>query len=173
MIMPRGAGQLLLPANPWFIAASLVAALMLQMVPLGRLSAMPDLMAVVLVFWNVHQPRRVGVGLAFLFGLIVDVHHGALLGQHAMAYSLLSFGAVALHRRLLWFTPSSQALHVLPLFALAHIVSLAVRLLVGGMWPGWGLVLAPFIEAALWPVVSWILLAPQRRPPEPDAHRPL
>jgi len=80
---------------------------------------------------------------------------------------------VALHRSLLWFTPSSQALHVLPLFALAHIVSLAVRLLVGGMWPGWGLVLAPFIEAALWPVVSWILLAPQRRPPEPDAHRPL
>ncbi|MBV8124890.1 MAG: rod shape-determining protein MreD [Burkholderiaceae bacterium] len=173
MIMPRGAGQLLLPANPWFIGFSLVLALVLDMVPLGRLSAMPDLMAVVLVFWNVHQPRRVGVGLAFLFGLLVDVHHGALLGQHAMAYSLLSFGAVALHRRLLWFTTPSQAVHVLPLFALAHVVSLVVRLLVGGMWPGWGLVLAPFIEAALWPLVSFILLAPQRRPPEPDAHRPL
>lgn len=173
MIMPRGADQLLLPANPLFIAFTLIVALAFDMVPIGRMAAMPDLLAVVLVFWGIHQPRRVGVGWAFAFGLFVDVHHGALLGQHALAYSVLSFGAIALHRRLPWFSLGAQAVQVLPLFAVAHAVSLIVRMLVGGMWPGWTLVLAPLIEAALWPVASWLLLAPQRRAPDRDAHRPL
>ena len=44
------------------------------MLPLGRMPAMPDFLALVLVFWNVHQPRRVGVGVAFFFGLLMDVH---------------------------------------------------------------------------------------------------
>ena len=55
MIM-RSGQQLLLPANPLFIWASLIAALLLNMLPLGRVPWMPDFMAVVLVFWNVHQP---------------------------------------------------------------------------------------------------------------------
>lgn len=173
MIMPRGSDQLLLPANPLFIAFTLILALVFDMVPIGRVPAMPDLLSVVLVFWGVHQPRRVGVFWAFAFGLLIDVHHGALLGQHALAYSALSFGAIALHRRLTWFKLPTQAMHVLPLFALAHLLSLAVRLIVGGMWPGWGLLLAPFIEALLWPVASIVLLAPQRRAPDRDAHRPL
>ena len=101
-----------------------------------------------LVFWNVHQPRRVGVGVAFVFGLLMDVHDGALLGQHALAYTLLSFFAITIHRRLLWFTVPSQALQILPLFVAAHAVSLVVRMIAGGMFPGWELLLAPVFEAA-------------------------
>lgn len=172
MIMPRGS-QLLLPANPWFIAFSLIVALVIDMIPLGRLAWMPDLLAVVLVFWGVHQPRRVGVLWAFFFGLAMDVHDGALLGQHALAYSALSFGAIMLHRRLPWFALPNQAVQVLPLFFAAHVITLVVRLLVGGMWPGWSLLLAPLLEAALWPLACLLLLAPQRRAPDPDAHRPL
>jgi len=173
MIMPRGSGQLLLPARPWFILGSLLLALALQMLPLGAWAGRPDLLAVVLVFWNVHQPRRVNVGLAFLFGLLLDVHQGAVLGQHALAYTLLSYGAVLVHRRLLWFGVAEQALQVVPLFVLAHAVSLLARLVAGDMFPGWWLLLAPLCEAALWPLVSWLLLAPQRRAPDPDQNRPL
>ena len=173
MIMPRAADQLLLPANPWFIAFTLIVALMADMVPMGRLAAMPDVLAVVLVFWGVHQPRRIGVLWAFVFGLLIDVHDGALLGQHALAYSGLSFGAITLHRRLTWFPLGAQAVQVLPLFFGAHALALIVRMLVGGMWPGWGVLLAPVLEAALWPIASFLLLAPQRRAPDRDAHRPL
>ncbi len=91
MIMPRGSDQLLLPANPLFIAFTLLAAFAFNLLPLGRQPAMPDLLAVVLVFWGVHQPRRVGVLWAFAFGLLIDVHDGAVLGQHALAYTLLAF----------------------------------------------------------------------------------
>ena len=173
MIMPRGSDQLLLPVKPAFIAFTLALAMACDLLPLGRQPAMPDLLAVALVFWNVHQPRRVGVGVAFLFGLVMDVHQGALLGQHALAYTLLSFVAITIHRRLLWFGVIEQALHILPVFVAAHGVALAVRMLAGGMFPGWALRLAPVFEALLWPLVTLLLLAPQRRAPDPDQNRPL
>ena len=172
MIMRTGQ-QILLPANPVFIWASLIGALLLDMLPLGRVPWMPDFLALVLVFWNVHQPLRVGIGLAFMFGLGIDVHQSALLGQHALSYTALSFSAAMIHRRLLWFSVPSQALQVLPLFALAHGLQLAIRMLGGGIFPGWIILLAPLAEALLWPVASVLLLVPQRRAPDPDDNRPL
>ena len=173
MIMPRSSDQLLLPVNPLFVVFTLVLALLFNLVPFGRMPAVPDLLALVLVFWNVHQSRRVGVGLAFMFGVVMDVHDGAVLGQHALAYTLLSYFAITIHRRLLWFTVPSQAVQILPLFFAAHAVSLLVRMVSGGMFPGWQMLLAPVFEALLWPIVTWLLLAPQRRAPDPDQNRPL
>jgi rod shape-determining protein MreD len=172
MIMRPGQ-QLLLPANPFFIWGSLLLALVVNILPLGRVAWMPDVLALALVFWSVHQPLRVGIGAAFVFGLAMDVHQAALLGQHALAYTALSFFAITIHRRLLWFSVPSQAVQVLPLFFAAHAIEMAVRMLAGGIFPGWNALLAPFIEALLWPVISVMLLAPQRRAPDPDANRPL
>ncbi len=172
MIMRPGQ-QLLLPANPLFIWGSLLLALVANMLPLGRTPWMPDLLALVLVFWSVHQPLRVGIGSAFFFGIAMDVHQAALLGQHALAYTTLSYFAITIHRRLLWFSVPSQAVQVLPLFAAAHAIELAIRMLAGGIFPGFSVLLAPVIECLLWPVVSVILLAPQRRAPDPDENRPL
>jgi rod shape-determining protein MreD len=169
----RPGQQLLLPANPVFIWGSLLLALLVNMLPVGRIAWTPDLLALVLVFWSVHQPLRVGIGAAFFFGLAMDVHQAALLGQHALAYTALSFFAITIHRRLLWFTVPSQAVQVLPLFAAAHAIELGVRMLAGGIFPGMTIVLAPLLEGLLWPVVSVVLLVPQRRAPDPDENRPL
>jgi rod shape-determining protein MreD len=173
MIMRPGQQQLLLPVNPTFIWGSLAVALLLNMIPLGRMAWMPDLLALVIVFWSVHQPARIGIGAAFVFGLLMDVHQAAMLGQHALSYTSLAFLATMIHRRLLWYPVLSQALQLLPLFALSHLIELAIRLIGGGVFPGWTLLIAPLAEAALWPLASIVLLAPQRRTPEPDANRPL
>jgi len=172
MIMRPGQ-PLLLPANPLFIWFSLIVAMTAMMLPVGRVPWLPDLLAVVLVFWSVHQPLRIGVIAAFMFGLALDVHQASLLGQHALAYTTLSYFAITIHRRLLWFTVPSQAIQVLPLFLAAHAIELAIRLLAGGAFPGATVLLAPVLEAALWPVVSVLLLMPQRRAPDPDENRPL
>jgi rod shape-determining protein MreD len=176
MIMPRGQ-QLLLPANPLFVLFTLLTALFANMVVnislVGNAAWMPDFLALVLVFWCVHQPRLVGIGVAFFFGVATDVHQAALLGQHAMSYTALGFMAIMVHRRLLWFTVPSQAMQVLPLFAVAHALELTVRMMSGALFPGWTIFLAPLLEAVLWPVVSVLLLAPQRRAPNPDLNRPL
>jgi len=173
MIMRPGQQQLLLPVSPLFMWASLIVALLINMVPIGRAAWTPDLLALVIVFWSVHQPARIGIGAAFVFGLLMDVHQASMLGQHALSYTTLGFFAIMIHRRLLWFSVGAQALQVLPLFAVSHLIELAIRMIGGGVFPGWTLLIAPLIEAALWPLVSVLLLAPQRRAPEPDANRPL
>ena len=176
MIMRQGQ-QLLLPANPLFIWGSLLAALLLNMLQnmglWGRAAWTPDVLALVLLFWSVHQPLRVGIGVAFVFGLSMDVHQGGLLGAHAMSYAVLSFLAIAIHRRLLWFSVPLQAAQVLPLFIACEGIVLTAQMLGGGVFPGFSLLLAPVIESLLWPVVSVLLLVPQRRAPDPDANRPL
>jgi len=116
---------------------------------------------------------RIGIGWAFFLGLVMDVHQAGLLGQYALSYTVLGFLATMIHRRLLWFTVPSQALQVLPLFVAAHALSLLLRIGSGANFPGWSLLFAPLLEALLWPLVSVVLLAPQRRAPDPDANRPL
>lgn len=170
MIMSTGQ-PLLLPARPLFIWSSLIVALLLTM--LGNEPWMPDLLALVLVFWTIHQPLRVGMLAAFSFGLIMDVHQAGLLGQHALSYSALSFLSIMIHRRVLWFPVPSQALQLLPLMVAAHVLELLVRLLSGGSLPAWSFWISPLLQALLWPLASIVLLMPQRRAPDPDLTRPL
>ncbi len=173
MILPRATDHLLLPVNPVFVVVTLALAFGINLLPLGRVPAMPDILALAVVFWAVHQPRLVGVGVGFILGLLMDVHEGARLGQHALSYTLMSYGAIAMHRRLLWFGPLAQALQVLPLLFAGKLLSLMARMAVGGMFPGWSILLGPVFEALLWPLAVFLLLAPQRRPPDPDETRPL
>ena len=173
MIMGKGQQQLLLPVNPAFLWGSLTVALLLDLLPIGRAVWAPDPLLLLLVFWAVHQPARVGMGVAFLLGLCMDVDRSSLLGQHALAYALLVFAAGAMSRRLSWFSTPVQALHLLPLFAVVHGLQVLLRMVAGGIVPGPLVVVAPLIEALLWPLVSGLLLAPQRRPPDSDENRPL
>jgi rod shape-determining protein MreD len=101
----------------------------------------------------------------------MDVQQSSLLGQHALAYTVLVYGTRRTHRRVLWFRPWSQALQMTGLFASAHAVQVLIGLLTGGGWPGVGVLFAPLFEALLWPLASWVLLAPQRRAPDPSDNR--
>jgi len=166
--------QVLRPVRPSFIWATLAGAFLLNLLPWGHAIWIPDFFALTLVFWNVHQPRKVGMGIAFVFGLLMDVHNGALFGEHALAYTLLSYGAITLHRRIQWFAVGSQVIYVCALLLVAQLASAAVRLWVGGATPYWWLgLLSSALGAALWPVLTSALLAPQRRPAKRDDTRPL
>jgi rod shape-determining protein MreD len=171
--MQMRAEYLLLPASRAFIAASILVAFVLNILPWGRTYGVPDFLAIVLVFWNIHQPRKVGIGIAFLVGLLMDVHASALLGERALAYSLLSYGALSLHRRVPWFRLGAQMLHVLPLFLLAQMVVIAVRMAVGGPFPGLGYFLQSVTSTLLWPLADVLLLAPQRSAVDRDENRPI
>ena len=103
----------------------------------------------------------------------MDVHQGGLLGANALAYTVLTFFAITIHRRLLWFSVPSQAIQVLPLFVAAQIIALGAKMLAGGSFPGLTMFLAPVAQALFWPLTSVLLLVPQRRAPDPDANRPL
>ena len=172
MIMPRGQ-QLLMPVKPAFIAFSVAVAFLLSLLPLGAFVWMPDILMMVLTFWAMHHPQRMPMTVAFVLGLAVDVQQTALLGQHALTYVLIVYVAQRFSRRMMWFSPVTQALQLLPVFAVAHLLGMLIRMLAGGMFPGVSIAIAPVVEALLWPVVSVILLAPQRRAPDADSNRPL
>ncbi len=67
----------------------------------------------------------------------------------------------------------ANLLGLMPLFLAAHAIELAIRMIAGGLFPGWSVLLAPVLESLLWPVASVLLLIPQRRAPNPDENRPL
>ncbi len=165
--------RILLPVRLSTIAASFAVALLLDFLPWRDIALVPDFVALVLAFWCVRQPRLVGLGAAWTLGLLIDAGNGVLLGQHALAYSLLAFGGLTLSRRILWFPVAQQALHVAALLVAAELVVLLVRLVAGAEFPGWSILVGPAIGAALWPVATFVLLAPQRRAAEPDPARPL
>ena len=155
--------RILLPAKPSFIALTLVLALLFNLLPWGNAVGVPDLTATVLAFWCIHQPRRIGIAIAWTLGLLLDVGGGTLLGEHALGYSVLAFLAFAVHRRILWFPPWQQALHLLLLLVTMELLMLVVRLAAGALFPGWSIFAGSFISAALWPALTFLLLLPQRQ----------
>jgi len=165
--------RILLPVKQWFVYLSLFVALGLEYIPTGRTPGLPDWVALVLVFWCVREPLVIGMGVGFVFGLLMDVGLGAAMGQHALAYVVLAYLANSLARRVLWFPAWQQALHVLPLLLLAQLLMVAVRLLAGAEFPGWSYFLSSFSSALLWLPLSFVLLLPQLQPVERDDNRPI
>jgi rod shape-determining protein MreD len=161
--------QILQPARVSTIIASFALALFLNFLPWRDLRLVPDFVALVLIFWCVRQPRLVGLGVGWTLGLITDAGNGVLLGQHALAYSLLAFLGIWLSRRILWFGPGLQALHVGAILLATQGVSLLVRIVAGNDFPGWPILTGPLAGAMLWPVVTWLLLLRQRRPAREQA----
>jgi rod shape-determining protein MreD len=155
--------HILRPARASTIAASLAVALLLNFLPWKDLRIAPDFVALVLAFWCVRQPRLVGLGLAWSVGLVVDAGNGVLLGQPALAYSVLAVLAIWLSRRILWFGAVLQAAHIALILAATQALVLLVRIAAGDPFPGWAIFLSPLVGASLWPVVSWLLILPQRR----------
>ncbi|MBI4986623.1 MAG: rod shape-determining protein MreD [Rhodocyclales bacterium] len=165
--------RILLPARAWFIVVSLGLALFVNLIPFGRLPLVPDWVALVLTFWCVHQPQRVGMGAAFVLGLAMDIADGSVMGQHALAYVPLAFAAAGLSKRILWFPLLQQALHVLPMLLAAQIIMVVARTTGGGEFPGLLYFFSSFSGALLWHPLTYLLLLPQYRPVERDENRPI
>ncbi|MFZ2854596.1 MAG: rod shape-determining protein MreD [Rhodocyclaceae bacterium] len=165
--------RILLPVRPWFVVLSLLAALLLNFLPISNWPGVPDWVALLIVFWSVREHRRVGMGWGFILGLVMDVADASLMGQHALAYVLAAYGAATLSRRILWFPLGQQALHILPLLLLVQLVQFAIRALAGAEFPGIGYFIGPLIGTVLWVPLTYALLLPQYQPVDRDANRPI
>ena len=162
--------EILLPVRAAFIIFTFIAALLINLLPWSGwwLAIKPDFVALVVLYWCIQQPRKVGFTSAWLLGLVMDVAEGSLFGQHALAYSVLAFGGIVLHRRVLMFTMRDQVLHVLVLLVLNDLMVLAVRMLAGTAFPGISYFIGGLAAAALWPALTVLCKLPQRPAPDPD-----
>jgi rod shape-determining protein MreD len=162
--------EILLPVKPSFIVFSLLGAVLLNLLPWSgwALWFRPDFVALVLLYWCIEHPRRVGFMSAFVLGLLMDVGEGAVFGQHALSYTLLAFAGIVLHRRVRMFTLTPQIVHVIPLLLLNDVIILTVRSLAGADFPGYRYFIGSFLGGALWPLISVLLKLPQRPKADPD-----
>jgi len=139
------------------IGLTLAVGLVLSVFPLPEWAQpyRPQWPLMVLSYWCMALPHRVGVLAGWSTGLLVDVMTGTLLGQHALGYAIGAYLVLSLHRRLRLFPWWQQAASVGGIFALDRLIALVATGATGGIAPGWSHWLAPVSSTLLWP---WIFI---------------
>jgi rod shape-determining protein MreD len=143
---------------------SFIFALLLQMLPLPDWAQYlrPDWVALVLIYWCIALPERVGVGVGWLVGLMLDVSYGTLLGQHALTLAVVAYLAVRLHQRIRLFPLWQQAVNALLMVALHLMLVLWIKGATGQSAETWAYWLPALTSMLAWPLV-FIVLRGMRR----------
>ena len=147
------------------IALTFVAAMILTIMPLPEDLRVfrPDWTLLVLVYWALALPLRIGVGIGWLVGIFQDVLTGSLLGQHALSYSIVAYLTLKLHQRIRLYPLWQQALSVLVLLTLGQLLILWVNGMIGRPITSWLYWSPSVFGAAVWPVVYVILRSLRRQ----------
>lgn len=155
-LMQRGGGVILL---------SFIVALALTIVPLPDMLevARPDWVVMVLVYWVMALPHRIGIGIAWIVGLFVDVVRDTLLGEYAIALAIIAFIVIHLHQRLRVFPVWQQALTVALLIILQYILVFWIKGITGELPNFWMMLLPAFSTLIFWTPVYLILRQVRRR----------
>ena len=152
--MSRKKASLRLP-----VLVTLIVGLMLSIMPIPeKLEAFrPDWIALMLIFWALQLPRTWSVGTAWVTGVILDVSYGTLLGQHALALSVIVFVTVRFHLLMRVFPLSQLTATVFALLALYQFLLFWINGVAGVTAPAttyWGPVITGSI---LWPFLYMFL----------------
>ncbi|MGB0134486.1 rod shape-determining protein MreD [Dokdonella sp.] len=139
--------------------ASILLAFVLQLTPLPQalLPFKPYWIALVLIYWAIEAPERIGLGFAFLLGLCGDILAGQLLGEQALRLIILTFIVLRFRSRLRFFPIGQQSLAVLALLLNDRIVVLMIRGFSGDPVPTGGFWIAPLFGMLAWPFVFLLL----------------
>ncbi|MDG9923814.1 MULTISPECIES: rod shape-determining protein MreD [unclassified Pseudomonas] len=151
--------------NSWVIWFTLILALLLSVAPMPQFMEIgrPLWLALLLSYWVLAVPHRIGMVSAWCLGLVQDVLFGSLLGQNALILTLIIFLVLSLQRRLQMFPMWQQSLVLLVVFGIAQLVQLWLNALTGNRPPTLAFVLPALISALLWPWVFAILRGLQQR----------
>jgi rod shape-determining protein MreD len=147
------------------ITATFITALVLSIVPVPHWAEQfrPDWVGLVLIYWCIAIPQRVGIGTGWLVGLFQDVLYGALLGQYALSKTIIAFLAVKLYLRIRVFPPWQQAIAVLAILAIGQLFVIWVRAIIGKPSAGFSFWTPSIVSMVIWPWIFVILRDIRRR----------
>lgn len=148
----------MLPANGKVLLLSLFAAWLGHLLPWGGVALVlrPDFVLLMLLYWLLRAPMLCNVGIAWTMGLLVDLAHGGLFGQQALAYAFTAFLVLTYRRRLVLFSKLQQAAYVFLLLLLTQIALLVLKLFAGGTLPGPSYFLPSLSGILLWQLVVFL-----------------
>jgi rod shape-determining protein MreD len=147
------------PNRLWVIVLSFLVAFMLTAVPLPdwALSWKPAWIAIVLIYWCIALPERIGVISGWIIGLILDVMHGSILGQHAFGLSFVAYIALQYHQRIRIFPFVQQAVFVGLVVFVYLLVTWQIYHLLGSVKYSSSYLLGAITTAIVWPWTYIIL----------------
>jgi rod shape-determining protein MreD len=141
----------------WYVYGSLILGVIFAIIPLPAMvqAARPYLLAMLLAYWVMEAPLKVGLGTAFLFGLLSDLVSASLLGEQALRLVILAYLVQRFRARLRFFPLWQQALAIGLLLLNDRVVVALIHQVVGA--PQWPLIswFAPAIGMLLWP---WLFI---------------
>lgn len=139
----------------WLIPVTFLAALIIDRmaVPASLAVFRPDLVAIMVIYWSLMAPHRVGVTVAWVLGLLVDVASGGLMGLTAAVLSLQAYGCLLCHQQVRVLPRFQQMLFVLIILVVGKMLAAAV-LGVTGRLPPPGFWLTLPATVLLWPIVE-------------------
>ena len=148
----------------WIIALSLVIAAVLAVLPLNRELAWwrPEWLLLVLIYWTIALPHRVGMFTALVVGLLLDVLEGAPLGQNMLALAAAVTIARLMYRRMRMFTPPQQALIVFFIVGVQQLIVQWLQNLQGAGATSFVFLLPALSSALLWPLLMPLLRSLRR-----------
>ncbi|TAJ95877.1 MAG: rod shape-determining protein MreD [Gammaproteobacteria bacterium] len=149
----------------WIIALSLVIALMLTALPLPEWAVnwRPAWVAMVLIYWCMALPERVGIGVSWMLGVLLDVQQGTVLGQHALGLALVAYITIKSHQRLRVFPLFQQALVVCGYILLFQFIVLWIKGMLGIPPRHWSYWMPAFSSMLLWPWIFIVLRDVRRK----------
>ncbi|MBL4609833.1 rod shape-determining protein MreD [Halopseudomonas sp.] len=147
------------------ISLTLVIALLLSVMPMSNVLELgrPMWLAMVLAYWVMALPHRVGLLTAWITGLATDVLYGQLFGQHALVMTLVAWMMLLLHQRIRRFPLWQQSLVMLPVLGIAQMLLLWLNSLTGNRPPTLLFLLPAVVSALLWPWVYSVLRGVRKR----------
>ena len=153
------------PRGNLVIFISLVLALALTLLPLPDFlqAFRPEWSALILLYWIMALPYRVGVNIAWILGICLDVFKGALLGQHALAMAVIAFLMLRMHLRIRIYPLWQQAVMIGLMLILYQALLLWIYGMIGTLDPSWSYWLPSLVGALLWPWTYIILRDVRRR----------
>lgn len=141
------------------IHASLVMALILMILPLPDWAQIyrPNWMALVLIYWSMALPGRVGLWFAFFSGIVLDTSLGTILGQHTLALVVVVYFNMNFYQRIRVLALAQQAIYVFALLLINQVVVAWVEGIMGRPTPLMAYFGAPLVGMVIWPWVFVIL----------------
>lgn len=148
----------------WLVAFSFLVAACLDILPVGWLRGyfQPDWVALVLIYWCIHDPDRYGAGIGWLSGLLIDLLDYGILGKYALGKTVLGFLANKISLRLRVYPLWQQCLGVAVLIFVDVIVHALVRFLLEQPTLSIARWLTPLSSMVMWPLVV-VILTPRAR----------
>ncbi|WP_299180888.1 rod shape-determining protein MreD [uncultured Neptuniibacter sp.] len=143
----------------FIILATFLVGLMLSQIPMPHLFewARPEWVAMILIYWVMALPHRVGMGVAFFLGLLLDVIKGSVLGLNALSLTIIAFLTLVLHQRLRMFPLVQQALMVMVLVGINQLLFHWMQAFTGYTGESLIFLLPCLMSGLLWPWLFVIL----------------